>query len=112
MIGSLQINALLPQAEIKALDDSYQAVLEELRGFDPKVLIIDVVEPQFEAAIEPFLNILLALSDLIDALLERLRSLESELNSELARTSDAFVKMLQALPLSGGGASASVSVSV
>jgi len=99
VIASLQLDTLLPRAQIDQLDTSYKQVVDTLRALDPAKLIADVVQPEFEAAIQPLLDLVTALSDLVGALLERLDGLESELDQELGRTADAFGKMLQAVPV-------------
>jgi hypothetical protein len=98
VMASLQLDALLPRPQIDQLDATYKQVLDTLRALDPGQLIADVVQPEFEAAIQPLLDLVATLSDLVKALVERLDGLESELDQELGRTADAFSKMLQAVP--------------
>jgi hypothetical protein len=98
LIDSLRLDALLPQDAIDELDGSYAQIVDTLRGLDPTRLVVDVVQPEFEAAIQPLLDVVLELSELIKVLVNRLDGLESELDQELVRTGDAFGKMLQAIP--------------
>ncbi len=99
VIGSLRLDALLPQAEISELDGSYEEILEDLRSLDPRELIVEEVQPEFEEIISPLLEFLHALTAVIQAALDRLDGLAAELDQELARTGAAFGRMLQAIPV-------------
>jgi hypothetical protein len=94
----LKLDKLLPAGTLKQLDQTYEHVLDTLRGIDPTKLIVDVVQPEFEEAIEPLLEVILSLSELIKVLVERLDSLSDELTQGLSKTGDAFEKMVAAIP--------------
>ncbi len=98
LVGALKLDKLLPAGTLKQLDQTYEHVLDTLRGIDPTKLIVDVVQPEFEEAIEPLLEVILSLSELIKVLVERLDSLSDELTQGLSKTGDAFEKMVAAIP--------------
>ncbi len=99
VIGSLRLDALLPQTEISGIDGSYEEILEKLRGLDPGKLIVEEVQPDFEEIISPLLEFLHAVAAVIQAVLDRLDGLAAELEQELARTGGAYGRMLQAIPV-------------
>jgi len=98
LIGSLKIETLLPQDAIHDLDQSYAQIVDTLRSLDPTKHVIEVVQPEFEAAIKPLLDVVFELSELIEVLVKRLDGLGDELGQGLTRTGDAFGKMVQAIP--------------
>lgn len=99
VIGALSVDSLLPQEEIEQIDAVYQSVLDTLRALDPETLIIEVVEPEYQDAIPPLLEVLHGLSDLVQTLIDRLDGLDEELNREIARTNEAFDTMIAAIPV-------------
>src|SRR5215211_6925813 len=92
LIGSLNIETLLPQDAIDDLDQSYAQIVDTLRNLDPTKHVIEVVQPEFEAAIKPLLDVVFEVSELIEALVKRLDGLGAELGQGLTRTGDAFGK--------------------
>ncbi|HEY1294523.1 MAG TPA: hypothetical protein VGJ60_15710 [Chloroflexota bacterium] len=98
LVGALKLEALLPPNALQQLDHTYQQVVDTLRGVDPTRLIVDEVQPEFETAVKPLLDVVFSLSKLIKALLQRLDALGAELDQGLSRTGDAFEKMVQAIP--------------
>jgi hypothetical protein len=98
LVGTLKLENLLPPNALQQLDQSYQHVVDTLCGVDPTRLIVDVVQPEFEAAVKPLLDVVFSLSKLIKALLHRLDALSAELDQGLSRTGDAFEKMVKAIP--------------
>ena len=98
VIDSLTLEKLLPANAVRQLDQSYEQVLTTLRGVDPTRLIVEVVQPEFEAAIKPLLEVIFSLSALLEALVERLDGLGDELDQGLSRTGDAFERMVRAVP--------------
>jgi len=98
LVGALKLEKLLPAGALKQLDQTYEQVLDTLRGIDPTKLIVDIVQPEFEEAIKPLLEVILSLSELIKVLVERLDGLADELKQGLSKTGDAFEKMVVAIP--------------
>jgi hypothetical protein len=107
-IDLLDLDLLLPAAEIEALDASVAALVETLRGLDPEVLVREAIGPVFETEVLPLIEAL-DMTPVFDALLEALRRLEEELATELGRINTAYQALLAARPAgTGGGASASI----
>ena len=98
LVGSLDLDHLLPPNTLRNLDQTYEHVVDTIRGVDPTRLIVDVVQPEFDAAIKPLLDVIFSLSTLIKALVKRLDGLGDELGQSLSRTGDAFEKMVAAIP--------------
>jgi hypothetical protein len=108
VIGQLDVTKLLPQDQLGKLDGSYNEIVTKLRALKPREIIINATQALFDAAVKPVLDILTKLTALVNALIKKLDDLAGELNEELSRTNAAFGEMLKAIPLDGGGASASV----
>lgn len=108
VIDALDLDALLPPAEIAALDAAAATVAEKLGALDPERLVNDVVGPAFEADILPMVEAL-DITPIFNALIEALRGLDEELKSELGRVNTAYQALLAARP-GGGGASAGVGI--
>jgi hypothetical protein len=109
-IDALDLDLILPASELAALDAAAAALVAKLRGFDPATLVGDAVRPAFEAGVLPLVEAL-DLTPLFDALIEALRGLEAELESEMARINTAYTALLAARPSGvggGGGAGAGI----
>jgi hypothetical protein len=107
-IDALDFELVLPGAELAALDAAVAALVGKLGAFDPATLIGDAVRPAFEAQVLPLVEAL-DLTPLFDALIEALRGLEAELESEMARINTAYQALLAARP-AGLGAGAGISL--
>lgn len=105
-IDTLDLDLILPAAELAALDAAVAALIGKLRAFDPATLIGDAVRPAFEDSVLPLVEAL-DLTPLFDALIEALRGLEGELETEMGRINTAYQALLAARP-AGLGASAGV----
>jgi len=108
VIDALDLDALLPPAEIAALDSAAATVATKLGSLDPAKLVTDAVGPAFEADILPLIEAL-DITPVFDALIETLRGLDEELKSELGRVNTSYQALLAARP-AGGGASAGVGI--
>lgn len=93
----LDIHQLLPQPAIAAIDQTYQKIIDDLKAFDPKKLIIDVVEPEFQSTIVPIVQAF-DITALIQAVIDRLDGLKVELRTELDKVNQHYQAMLQAVP--------------
>ena len=96
-LASLDVSKLLPAGELAALDQSYEAILTGLRALDPKKLVVEAVQPEFDKKVMP----LLAAFDItvvLRALIERLDALKAELSVEFGKVDDAYKAMLAAVP--------------
>ncbi|MEL6863844.1 MAG: hypothetical protein AAFP19_05465 [Bacteroidota bacterium] len=97
LLDNLSLSQLLPQSDIDSLNQSFEQVKNKLQQLDPGKLIIDIVQPEFEQTITPFLEAF-DLSELLKSLNELLERLQKELDDELKRTQTSFTSMLQAIP--------------
>ncbi|HEY9622006.1 MAG TPA: hypothetical protein V6C78_16745 [Crinalium sp.] len=107
LLQTLDLNQILPAADVAALDADYAAVVDKLKALDPQKLVTDVLQPEFEQTILPLLQSL-DFADLITALIERLHNLDDELKAGIAQLNDAFVSMRQTVSSVGGGGGVSL----
>jgi hypothetical protein len=96
-LNLLDISQLLPKDQLDAIDADYQKIIDNLKKFDPKALIIDVVQPEFEAKIVPLLAAF-DITAVLQAALDRLEGLKGELQTELDKTNQSYKDMLNAVP--------------
>lgn len=97
MLKALKIDLVLPAADVSTLDSDYAEVIAKLKALDPKKLVTDVVQPEFEKKVVPLLETF-DVTELLTALIDRLRALDDELKKEMERVNDAFKTMRQAVP--------------
>jgi hypothetical protein len=99
----LNLSQLLPQTEIDEIDGIYQKIIEDLKKLDPKKIIIEVVQPEFEDKVMPILEAF-DLSELMAKVIEWLDRLDDELKDDLDEVDKAYGDMLKAVPaVSAGG---------
>jgi ElaB/YqjD/DUF883 family membrane-anchored ribosome-binding protein len=97
LLDGLSVEQVLPAAELQAVDLAYEEIIEKLQALDPEALVVDVVQPEFEATLLPLLESF-DLSRLLEILVERLRALDDELRVELGRVNDAYKALRDAVP--------------
>jgi hypothetical protein len=97
VVGTIGLDAIVPPAELEALDATYTEVLAKLRELDPGVLVTEVVQPAFDEKIDPLLAAF-DLTPLLGALIVRLEALEEELRAELDRVNEAWKRLRGAIP--------------
>ena len=97
MLNALDLDQIIPAADVKKLDDSYAKIVDTLKGFDPQRVVTEVIKPEFEEKIVPLLDVL-DVSGLIQALVERLRSLDDELKTELDRVNASYQAFRRTMP--------------
>lgn len=97
ILDNLDLGTLLPMEQVNGLDTLFAGLVSDLGELDPHTLVVEVVQPEFEAAIKPYLEPF-DLTALLTALIEQLRRLEDDLGMELDRTIAAFVALLDAIP--------------
>ena len=88
---------LLPAGELAALDPSYEAILTGLRALDPKKLVVEAVQPEFDKKVLPLLAAF-DITAVLRALIERLDALKAELSVEFGKVDSAYKAMLAAVP--------------
>ena len=97
MLETLQIDLLIPTAQIAQLDTAYQSILDDLKALDPETLVVKVVQPEFEAKILPLLDVFDPTA-VLNALHDRLAKIEEELRAEMARVNEAYQKLRESMP--------------
>ena len=102
--------AILPPADVQAIDDAYAGIVEKLRLLDPGTLVTEVVKPLFEEKVVPLID-KFDIAPSLEIIVDKLGGMDDELREEIARVNEAYKKLLGALP-DGTNPSASVSVSV
>ena len=104
-LSALSLTTIIPAADIAALDQAWQSVVDKLRQLDPGKLIEDVVQPVYDQTVLPLLDAF-DLTPLFAALIDFLNSLKGELGSGLDDVNSAYQSLIALRP--GGGASASI----
>lgn len=103
MIDTLDLDLLLPEGDIAALDATYETVVGQFRALDPQQLASSAVAAAFEETIVPLAEAL-DLTPVFDALTAALRDLDAELTRELDRVNAAYLDLLAARPTGSGAA--------
>jgi hypothetical protein len=96
-LDALDVSHLLPATELAAIDQSYEQILTTLRALDPKKIVVEAVQPEFESKVVP----LIAAFDItvvLDALIAKLDGLKVELGVEFGKVDDSYKAMLAAVP--------------
>ncbi len=97
MLATLDLHQILPQADVQKLDDDYAAVIVKLQAVDPGKLVVDVVQPQFDATVKPLLKAF-DLSGALDAVAQMLTGMKADLTVQLDKVNAAYQDMLAAVP--------------
>ncbi len=97
MLAVLEIGLVLPASDLAKLDADFDKVIDKLKLLDPKKLVIDVVQPEFDKTITPLLAVF-DVTKVLDALIERLKGLDGELKQELSKVNEAYQGMRDAVP--------------
>jgi uncharacterized protein YpuA (DUF1002 family) len=93
LLDALDPNTLFGLAD---LDDRHTTLVNLLRERDPKKLVTELVQPEFDKVLN-FLK-LLDISDLLTTFIQRIEDLKVQLGTELDRTADAYDGMIKAIP--------------
>jgi hypothetical protein len=96
-LNALDVSHLLPAAELAAIDQSYEQILATLRALDPKKIVVQAVQPEFEAKVVP-LAAAFDITVVAKASIERLDALKAELSAEFAKVNASYQAMLAAVP--------------
>jgi hypothetical protein len=97
MLDSLKVTLLISAADVAKLDSDYQAIVDKLKQLDPKKLVTDVVQPEFEKTILPLLQIFDP-TDVLKALFDQFTHVDEKLKAEMARVNQAYQEMRDAVP--------------
>jgi len=106
VLEAIDLDSIIPAGTLTTLDASYDTTLDKLRALDPQALIVEVVQPEYDATVGPLVAAF-DLSPVFDALIELLHGLREELGSELGRVNGAYQGLRAARPSLG-----SVNVSI
>lgn len=98
LLDAIDPNVLLGLAD---LDQRHKTLIDLLRDRDPKAILTDTLQPEYDKIVE-FLR-QLDISLIIETFLLRLEGLQTQLGAELERIISAYDEMLLAVPASLGG---------
>jgi hypothetical protein len=96
-LNLLDVEQLLPHDQVAALDATYQQIIDDLKAFDPKKLVTDVVQPVYDSTIPPLLKAF-DVTALFKAVGDTLDALKGELQTELDKVNQHYKAMLAAVP--------------
>ena len=96
-LSGLDLSSVLPQTDIDKLDADFGKIVDALKALDPGKLIIDAVQPVYDAKIAPLIDAF-DLSGVLDKLLQALHGLRDELKTELETVNQGYQQMLGAVP--------------
>jgi hypothetical protein len=97
VIEAIDLDALVPPAQVAALDATYASLIAKLAALDPGPIVVDAVQPIWDGTVLPLLEAF-DIAIVIEALIEKLRSLDGELRAELGRVNDSYQELLAAVP--------------
>ncbi len=109
ILDTLSLEVVLPKAELQALDATYEAFVAKIRPLDPGQLVIEAVQPVWDQTVLPLLAAF-DLTPVIEALIEKLHSLDDSLRAELERVNGSYQQLLAAIPSGDVSVSASISL--
>ena len=95
--ASLQVEELLQQEDLDALEAAYQNLVDVAAQFDPVQWAEDTLEQEYERLLAPLLEEF-DLTQIFYFMLEKLSQLQDELQEELDRIFEEFIEMLAAVP--------------
>jgi len=96
-LSKIDVSTLIPAAQVAALDAGFMAIVNKLKALDPGPLVSEVLQPEFDAHIEPLLEAF-DLNAFLAVVINRIQGLKEELGVELDRIITAFIAMLDAAP--------------
>ncbi|MBV1878725.1 MAG: hypothetical protein KUG79_13875 [Pseudomonadales bacterium] len=98
LLETISVDQIIPVDALEQVDDDIDTALEGLRVLDPQILIIEVIQPAYEAALAPFLAAL-DLTPTIETLVDRLGPIQAELAVEMDRVNVAYQGFKQSTPV-------------
>jgi hypothetical protein len=105
-LSGLSLGAVIPAAELAALDAAWRAALDKLRGLDPGRLVEEALQPIYDETVLPLLEAF-DLTPLFAGLIEFLERLKGELAAGFDEVNGAYQSLIALRP---GGAGVTVSV--
>ena len=100
-LDAIGVDLFLPPADVAQVDANYAKLVDTLRSLDPKNVIAQIVQDEFEKDVLPLLDIF-DMTQPLHQIAERLKGLAEELKTELDRVEGAFESMRGAIPAGAG----------
>jgi hypothetical protein len=97
LLDTVDLDLILPKETPDPLDESFDELVDDFKELHPDALIVAPLQETFEADVVPLLDAF-DLTPVIEALLEKLASLDEELKEEMQRVNTAYNSMLEAVP--------------
>lgn len=97
LIDPIGLNQVIDTSAIDALDSAFDSLLADLRDLDPETLVTQVVQPEYDATVQPLVEAF-DLTPAFNALIDFLRGLNDELGGELERVNTAYQGLRAARP--------------
>ena len=107
MLDTISLNLIIPAADLETLDDSFEDLIDKLKALSPEELVTKAVQPEYEEKVVPLIDTF-DVTELLEAIIERLRSLDEELKDEMKRVDTAFGAMKDSVPALSGAVSISL----
>ena len=108
LLENLNIENILGQETIQGIDRDYNTLMEKLQALAPSKVVETSVEPLYRDNVLPLIDDL-DFTPVLDAITERLRSLDDELKKEMERVNQSFAGLKHAVPAGVSMGSGSVS---
>lgn len=96
-LSGLTSDLIIDPSLSQDLDDIYSDLLDKLKALDPEILVVEIIQPEYEELISPLLS-LFDLSPFFTALIERLEGLKEELNTEIDRVDVSYQQLRRNMP--------------
>lgn len=100
-LDTISVDLFLPPAAVAEVDADYAKLVDTLKSLDPKNVIAQIVQDEFEKDVLPLLDIF-DMTQPLHQIAERLKGLAEELKTELGRVEGAFESMRGAIPAGAG----------
>ena len=102
VIDTLDLDLILPEAEVAALDQMLADVVAKLEALDPATLVGDTLREAYAEDVLPLVEAL-DVTPVLNALIEAMRGLELQLEQEMERINTAYGALLSARPAAASG---------
>ena len=96
-LETIDVTLLISQSDIDQLDSDFEEVIAKLEALNPDTLVVQPLSEIYNNNILPLINAF-DISEVIDAIVSRLKELDDELETELGRVNQEYVEMLAAVP--------------
>lgn len=97
LLDALSVNLLIPEEDMNKLDSDFDDVIKKAEALNPDTLVVQPLQTIYDDQIVPLLDVF-DISEVINALLTKIRNLDDELKEEMETVNIAYSAMLQAVP--------------